>query len=187
MSPRPARAGHRTILTTLSCGFGSWAPAQVTATRRTESPRAPSRPASAPRPRRRAHGHAGCPGPAVGGPGATTCPDRACRERGRHPATSPVPCGAGCCRCHRCRQLPRAGLPRARTAATAADRPVGRGGRWFIGALGRCASGTPASGLVWRGLGSATVPQSASRADWPARRTTDDWGVDLPCTLNQIV
>ena len=38
MSPRQARAGHCAILPTLQCGFGSWAPAQVTAAQQTESP-----------------------------------------------------------------------------------------------------------------------------------------------------
>ena len=43
MSPRPAQAGHSLILPTLHCGFGSWAPAQVTDARSSGWLRSPCR------------------------------------------------------------------------------------------------------------------------------------------------
>ena len=39
VSPQLAQVGHRTILTTPHCGYGSWAPAQVTEARPSDSPR----------------------------------------------------------------------------------------------------------------------------------------------------
>jgi hypothetical protein len=116
VSPRPAQAGHRIILTTLHRGIGSWAPAQVTDARPSESPRRPA--ASA----------------------AAAAPSGAGRRRGARPKRSArsVPSA------HmpaRCRVLGEGGATRAALGGRA--RTIVLDDRGATGARGRCRRSRP--------------------------------------------